>query len=865
MKRTNIDRSWELIRGEYPQIPGMSPEKRIVNLPHDFIIEGDVSKNSAGGADVGYYNGGTATYTKYIQAGEEWTDKRVLVQFDGVFGETSVILNGHVVGKHHYGYTPFVVDLTKQLKAGQKNRLSVTVSNDHEPNSRWYSGAGIYRHVDLLTAPKVHIAPDGIYAYTDHIVGQDAFVVVETTVENHTAEDADVWVNLLFKAQGGSEAQGRQVQGESEVRGRQAQGSLEAQGAVKVHVPAGESAIARTQLLVEDARIWDIDDPQLYRIAAQLVSRRPGKKEELTGTKVLDEEICSFGIRTISIDAKNGFRLNGRSLKLKGGCIHHDNGILGAASFADSEYRKVKLHKENGYNALRFAHNPVSRDMLDACDRLGIVVIDEAFDTWNMPKNLHDFSRHFASEWEQELTGFLIRDRNHPSVIIWSIGNELREQGGLSQGYQTSAMLAARVRQLDHTRFVAGALCSFFSGLDDEDTGSFWSSLMQEAQQSGGLANLDGSFGRAVWNDYTECFCAPWDVVGYNYLNYHYDEASELFPNRVICATESKPGQMEEYWEDVLRLPNLIGDFEWTSHDYIGEAGIGKRLYVKPGKAAQAARMLHMAPYPWRTAGAGEFDLCGFYKPQLAYRRIIWGSPETYIACQNPANMGKVELLDRYAWQDCLNSWTWPAENKSPIRVEVYSAAEEVELILNGRSLGRQKAGKENHYKAQFELTYERGILEAVSYTNGQEISRDSLESAGAPAGIKLTADPMALHQTTLPADGQSLCFAVITVVDENQRPVPYAETEVHARIVSGTCDQAAQEAAPAEKIAVLAALGSGRPMTEENYTVGRITTYEGRALAVIRSGCQAGNVRLKVTAKGMAEAFLDINVTKVS
>lgn len=855
MRRINIDRGWELIKGEYPSIPGMSPKKRCVNLPHDFMIEGDVSRDSAGGADVGYYHGGTATYTKYIEASEDWMDKRVLVQFDGVFGETSVTLNGHIMGKHHYGYTPFTVDLTKRLKAGRKNRLSVTVSNDHEPNSRWYSGAGIYRHVNLLTAPKVHIAPDGIYAYTDHIIGQDAFVVVETTVENHTEEDRDVWVNLLFTAEG------RQC----------------AQGAIKVHVPAGENAVAHTQLLVENARIWDIEDPKLYQITAQLAGRRPGKKEMLTGEEVLDEADCSFGIRTISMDAKNGFMLNGRSLKLKGGCIHHDNGILGAASFADSEYRKVKLHKENGYNALRFAHNPVSSDMLDACDRLGIVVINEAFDTWNMPKNLHDFSRHFASEWEQELTSFIVRDRNHPSVIIWSIGNELREQGGLSEGYRTSAMLAAKVRQLDHTRFVAGALCSFFSGLDDEDTGKFWMSLMREAQLRGGsLANLDGSFGREIWNDYTECFCAPWDVVGYNYLNYHYDEAVELFPNRVICATESKPGQMEEYWDDVLHLPNLIGDFEWTSHDYIGEAGIGKRLYVKSEEAAAAGRMLHAAPYPWRTAGAGEFDLCGFHKPQLAYRRIIWGSEETYIACQNPANIGKVEILDRYAWQDCANSWTWPAENGSPIKVELYSAAEEVELILNGRSLGRQKAGKANHYKACFTLAYERGVLEAVSYTNGQEISRDRLESAGAPAGLKLTADPIALHQEVLPADGQSLCFAEVTVVDAEGRPVPYAEVEVSAELIpcaeTGTAEEKAltaeEKALTAEdteaQAAVLAALGSGRPMTEENYTAGRITTYEGRALAVIRAGYQAGSAKLRVSADGLKEAVLELTVTEL-
>lgn len=553
-----------------------------------------------------------------------------------------------------------------------------------------------------------------------------------------------------------------------------------------MHVPSGDKAVARTQFMVEEARLWDIDSPDLYRIRARLMEQRPLKGEAANQSRELDREQTSFGIRTISVDARNGFMLNGRSVKLKGGCIHHDNGILGAASFRDSEYRKVLLHKENGYNALRFAHNPVSADMLDACDRLGILVINEAFDTWNMSKNLHDYCGHFAEEWKAELTSFVVRDRNHPSVIFWSVGNELPEQGGLSDGNRTSAMLAEHVRSLDHTRFVTGALCSFFNGLEDEDRAKFWQSLMQEAQLNGGvLNNLDGKFGREIWNDYTECFAAPWDVVGYNYLNYHFEEALELFPNRVICSTESKPGQMEEYWEDVLRLPNVIGDFEWTSHDYIGEAGIGKRMYVEPQEAARAGRAMHAAGYPWRTAGTGEFDLCGFEKPQLAYRRIIWGSDETYIACHNPQNYGKTELLDRYGWPDCANSW---------------------------------------------------------SYTNGREVSRDRVVSAGKPSGLRITADPRALCHESLTADGQSLLFAIVEVVDEKGNPVPYAETEARAQV---------------EGEAVLAAFGTGRPMTEENYTSGRITTYQGRALAIIRAGYKEGAVKLTVRSRELGSAEL--------
>lgn len=825
MKKINIDRAWEFILGEPSNIPGMQTQGRTVDLPHDFMIESNVKPNSVNGTNTGFYDGDTGTYTKYIDVPDDWADRRVLVEFDGVFRDASVILNGHIMGRHHYGYTPFRVDLSGCLKCGRKNRLAVLVSNDAEPNSRWYPGGGIYRHVNLLLAPKVHIAPDGIFAHTDHIVGKDAFVAVETTVENHTAKDQDVWVNIKITEDGKTDTA--------------------ASGAVKVHVRAGSDAVARTMVCVEDAALWDIDAPNLYRVSAKLVDRRLDGTAE--GIGALDSADTLFGIRTISVDAKNGFMLNGRTLKLKGGCIHHDNGILGAVSLYESEYRKVKIHKDNGYNALRFAHNPMSADLMEACDRLGVLVMNEAFDTWNMPKNRHDFCGHFEAEWRQEMKNFIVRDRNHPCVIIWSVGNELPEQGGLSDGYQTSAELAEYARSLDPTRPVGGAMCSFFNGLDDEDTAKFWQSLMKEAMASGGtLNNLDGEYGREIWNDYTESFCAPWDVVGYNYLNYHYEEAGRLFPNRVICTTESKPHQMEEYWADVEKYPYLIGDFIWTSQDYLGESGIGKTLYAKPEEAKEVEQMLNFTQYPWRTAGAGDFDLCGFEKPQLAYHRIIWGSDETYIACHNPANYQMVELKGRYGWSECANSWTWNAEAGSDVKVEVYSAADEVELFVNDVSAGRGTAGKGNHYKAAFDLKYEPGTLEAVSYTDGKEVSRDCVKSAGVPAGLKITPDARALCQNVLRADGQSLCFAEVEVVDADGNLIPYAEVEVSANV---------------EGAAALAAFGTARPATEENYTVGKVFSYHGKILAIVRSGYEAGTAKLTVSAEGCEDAVLEITI----
>ncbi|OCT12828.1 beta-galactosidase [Paenibacillus pectinilyticus] len=814
MFKENIDRSWEFVKGKPSVIPGMSQPGKIVHLPHDFTIETDTSPDAPGGQGTGYYGGGIGTYTKVLNVSEEHAGKRVLVEFDGSYMNTTVVLNGHTVARHHYGYTPFHADLTPYVKIGHPNRLSVTVNNAAQPNARWYTGSGLYRHVDLLCAPKMHIAPWGIFAHTSHIVDGTAFVIVETTVENHTADNTNLWVDIKFE--------------------KESCGSLAGVGRVKVHVPAGEKSVGQVKIAVENADIWDIDSPNLYKITAQLSDTET----------VLDRESTQFGIRTISVDTKNGFMLNGRTVKLKGGCVHHDNGILGAASFKDSEYRKMKIHKDNGYNAIRFAHNPMSRDLLDACDRLGLLVINEAFDVWVIEKNTHDYSQYFEENWKEDMKAFILRDRNHPSVIMWSTGNEVPERGGLSDGNKWSAKLAAYVRELDPTRLITHSLCSFFGGLDDDDSAKFYEGLFKQAMNGGGLQNLDTEFGRGIWGDYTETFAAPLDVVGYNYLNYHYENALDNYPNRVICGTESKPLEMDKYWHDVERLSHVIGDFNWTSHDYIGEAGLGKAEYVDQDEVTATSRSIHIANYPWRLASDSDFDLCGFERPQLAYRRIVWGSNETFIASRNPKNYGKSEVLGRWGWPECENEWSWEGHKGKPVVVDVYSAAEEVELILNGMSLGRQPAGRENRFTAKFNLTYEPGKLEAVSYTAGKEISTNILTSAGKPVGVRIKPD-----KRELIADGQSLSFAVVEVVDAEGRHVPTVEMKASAQV---------------EGAAKLAAFGTGKPQTTENYTTGEFTSYQGRLLAIVRAGYEPGLSVLTVDVEGLGAVSIEIPVGNI-
>lgn len=811
--RKSIDDHWEFVEGKLSMLPGYKQPGKIVNLPHDFTIETDTHPEAPGGQLTGYYGGGGGTYTKILDIPEEYSGKRVLVEFDGVYMNATVELNGHMVTRHHYGYTPFHADLTSYMKPGKKNRLSVIVNNAAQPNSRWYSGSGIYRHVDLLYAPKVHIAPWGIYAYTSHIVNGTAFVTVETTVENHTAEPKNLWVDIMIE--------------------KESCGSESGIGRVKVYIPAGQKSIGRVTIPVENADIWDIDCPNLYKITAQLTDKNT----------IFDIDSTIFGIRTITVDTKNGFMLNGRTVKLKGGCVHHDNGILGAASFKDSEYRKMKLHKDNGYNAIRCAHNPPSRDMLDACDRLGLLVINEAFDVWTMEKNTHDYSQYFEENWEADMESFILRDRNHPSIIMWSTGNEIPERGGMSNGYMWAAKLANKVRELDPTRPIINSLCSFFNGLEDEDMTEFYEELLKESQNNlgQGLQNIDNEFGKKVWRDYTEAFAAPLDVVGYNYLNYHYEDAITRFPNRVICGTESKPMEMDKYWNDVERFPHVIGDFTWTSHDYIGEAGLGKALYVEPEEAADAYRKLHISEYPWRLAYAADFDLCGFPRPQLAYRRIVWGSDDTFIASHNPKNHGKTEVLGRWGWPECENAWSWNGYEGKLVQVDVYSAAEEVELILNGKSLGKKPAGKENRFTAKFDLTYEPGTLEAISYMDGKKVSSDLLRTAGAPANIRIVPD-----KKELIADGQSLCFAVVEIIDAEGNLVPTAEMKATAKV---------------EGAATLAAFGTGNPQTTENYTKGQFTSYKGRLLAILRAGYEPGMSELTVNVEGLETVSVKIPV----
>lgn len=826
MKKTSLNRGWVFMAGEKSGIPMMPQQTKEVNLPHDFMVETDVTPDAPGKAESGFYKGSVGTYLKIITLTEEDLTDTMLLHFEGCFGKTRVLINGNPAGSHVYGYTPFTIDIRKFLQIGD-NEIQVIVHTDDDPNGRWYSGAGMYRGVNLLSAPAFHIVHDGIFVYTDHITNGDAFCKAEITVVNDLAKatgDAEGFLKLTVSKKDTKEVVATRYQ--------------------KIRLTAGKRQVVPQAFVIENAELWDTENPYLYEVKAQLSLTSTGnvhmsldnRQDLMAQTDYEDEITTRFGVRTITADAKNGLLLNGKSIKLKGGCIHHDNGILGAASFYDAEYRKVKLHKDNGYNALRLAHNPQSEQILDICDELGMIVFDEAFDVWNLPKNSFDFSHQFAEDGIKEIEAMVRRDRNHPSIFFWSIGNELTEQGGMAAGYEVSAMLAKTVRNMDSTRLVSGALCSFFKGLDNEDNAAFWQTFRKEMPQGGSVINMDNSYGKKIWMEYTAPFVKDWDVVGYNYLNYHYETSHELFPDRVILCTESKPGQFEDYWSDVERLPYVIGDFLWTSMDYIGEAGIGKSIYCSEEEVPQMSRMLNYAAYPWRLAQAGDFDLCGNVRAQGRYHQIIWGANDTYIFAKDPKNNGKIALIGRYGWAEGGNHWSWNCENGTAVSVDVYSRAEEVELLLNSKSLGKKPAGAECHFKAEFEVTYEAGTLTAISYQDGQEVSRDEVKTVGEPVGLKIT-----MEKNQIAADGESLAYGIVEIVDAEGNWVPTTEDTLAKVSVEGA--------------ASLAGFGTGRGQTEENYTKGEFTSFEGRWQVILRAGTEAGEAGVHVEAEGLGHA----------
>jgi beta-galactosidase len=781
MNKQTFDQGWE-----YSEAAGLMArffqQWQPVDLPHDAMISKPRASGNPSGTHGGFFPGSVANYRKTFFVPEAWRGQSVQLEFEGVYMNAEVSVNHQLLHLQPYGYSSFVVDITPYLVYGQENEVGVVANNTAQPNSRWYSGTGIYRHVWLRTGGSVHIQPWGAY--------------VTTPVVDPAASVVQVATELASLSGGGEGAILRTT-------------VLDAEGAAVAQVETLVKIWSVQQtLLVKNAKLWSVDEPNLYTLLSEV----------WVDGSLVDTERTTFGIRSIAADAQHGFRLNGVPLTLKGGCIHHDHGPLGAASYDRAEERKVELLKSAGFNALRSAHNPPAPALLDACDRLGMLVIDETFDCWRMGKSPNDYHLYFEDWWERDTTALVKRDRNHPSVIMWSIGNEILESLGAPEGAAWCQRQADTVRRLDPTRFVTSAVPVHFGEIMERGDLSvlFNPSPPPEDPQ------------KDMWGMATRDFNKPLDVVGYNYLPHRYQVDGIRFPDRVIAGTETFPHMAYYYWNETERLPHVIGDFVWTAFDYLGEAGIGSVNFE--------GQVGFGASYPYHLANCGDLDICGYKRPQSYYRDLLWGVRTVpFIGVLDPQHYGKPIAFNPWGWEPVIDSWTFPGEEGKLTQVDVYAIDEEVELLINGVSAGRKPAGAAAQNKATFEVTYQPGTIEAVGYTGGKETGRTRLVTASSPAALRLTPD-----RATLNAAYGDLAFVTIEVVDQDGMVVKHGEPVISLE-VNGAGE--------------LIAAGTANPLSEEMYVGSQRKAYQGRLLAVVRTTGGAGEITLEAQAEGLPAA----------
>ena len=711
--RTLFDSDWQFTRNG----------KTInVNLPHDWdIYEAPDPATGATKEGGGWYPAGKGEYKKQfkVESGE-WKNKRVMLHFEGVYQKAEVFVNGQKAGQHAYGYTPFTVDITQYLyKDKRDNEVVVKVDNSEQPNCRWYSGSGIYRHVWLVTKKQRYI---------------DEWSVKVTTPDIHT-------VNIK----------------------------------AEVVMEDGTRKPIEKTIHVEQPRLWSPDDPYLYHTTIEAEG---------------DVVPVTYGIRTIEYTAEKGFLLNGKPLKINGACLHHDDGVLGAMAFDAAEIRKVRLMKESGFNLIRTAHNPTTRAFLDACDSLGMLVIGEAFDGWRTAKNPYDYSTLIDSCYQEDIHAMVKRDRNHPSIICWSIGNEVIERKDI-RVVTTARKLKQAILEEDNTRPVTEALCAW-----DDD-----------------------------WEIYDPHF-EVLDIGGYNYMIHKHKSDHQRDRKRVMWQTESYPRDAFKNWKLVKEYPYIIGDIVWTGLDYLGESGIGRNYYEgeRPGEHWREG-----GQPDWHGAYCGDVDITGYRKPISIYREMLW--KEAYdgefpsvlsIAVKEPDGYhGKIHQTAWSVWPT-WSSWNWPGWEGKPIDVEVYTKAKEVKLYLNDQLIGTKAVSEDTEYKAVFTVPYEPGVLRAEA--SGMVIL---LGTAGEPASLRLTPD-----RRVITADGQDLSFITVEVVDKYGWPCPDAAIPCEASVKGEGS---------------LLAFASADLKDREPYTSSKVTTWKGRALLVVRSTEKKGKAQIRI------------------
>jgi beta-galactosidase len=752
---------------------------RKVAVPHDWSImdkpDGSppFDPRAISGQDSGYLPGGIGWYRRHLLLTAAEAAKVVRLNFEAVYMDADVWVNGEHLTRHHYGYTAFSVDLTGKLHAGD-NVIALRV--DHEdPSSRWYAGSGIIRPVTLEILDRVHIDPDSIAVTTPIATTGRAVISVTSAVSNRSTKAQNFeLISRIVSAQGATVAETRRS---------------------RSIAPGAREQAAQT-LEVSRPLLWSPDSPNLYTLV----------EEVRIGGATVDERRTRFGIRSVTFDARNGLLINGKPMKMRGGDIHHDNYMIGGAGAPAADRRKVELMKDAGYNAIRNAHNPASQATLDAADELGMLVVDEAFDSWNKSKKDKDYSRFFRTDWAQDLKSLIVSGRNHPSVVLWSIGNEIPETG-TELGVETATKLGASVHALDPTRLVTQAINN------DQPLSTNQAAVL--------------------------------DVPAFNYHAGLFTRDHEKLPDKAMFTAESLPKDAFQYWREVETKPWVVGDFVWTAVDYIGESGIGWMGYSEDWQK--------LGPYPWHLAYCGEIDATGRKRPAAYYREVLWKTGIDPISAFVRQPAGTEDLPDRHlysvdpyhlnwALDDVHPSWTWPGQEGKPLEAVVYSEFPEVELFLNGRSLGRKSVGLETEYKASYTVPYSPGQLTAVGYRDGRPAGRWSLQTTGAPVSVRVSFD-----RSRVRANGEDLAYVTIELVDANGTLVYAQSGDRNVRVaVSGA--------------GTLAGIGNGNPRDASSFETARRKTFHGRVVAAVRAGTGAGPIIVEVEPENLPARRVQIS-----
>ena len=747
-----------------------------VPLPHDAMLSESRTADAGGGLNISWFKGRDYVYTRHFSVSKKDLMMHNVLEFEGVYRKAEVWINGKKTAFRPYGYTNFYVELDDCLREGD-NTVEVIARNGDQPNSRWYSGSGIYRPVKWWRSPKKHIELNGVRIRTLHVNP----AVIEISVR--TSEPGPVTVQIL---------DGETVTTEASFEGS-------------------------TQITISDAKLWSVDTPSLYTAKVRFGE---------------DTAVETFGIRTLQW-GKDGFLVNGERVILRGACVHHDNGLLGAVCHPDAVERKLRILKENGYNAIRSAHNPCSKAALEVCDRIGLMVMDEYIDQWYIHKTQHDYVEYFDQFRHQDLADMVDKDYNHPCVIMYSTGNEVAETAQ-PKGIALTEEMTEELHRLDATRPVTCGINIFFNFLNSIGMGQYSDEkAAKEAQRAAnakasGKKKKESATGSKFFNDMagllgadfmklgatlhgsdvtTRQAYARMDIAGYNYGEKRYRRDLKKYPDRLILGSETFCSDAYRFWELAKENPRLLGDFVWSGIDYLGEDGIGAWEYKE-----YAPEFEHNVG--WISAGAGRIDLTGKPLGEALYTRVAFEQDSgPFLAVRPICHAGRSHSPSAWKMTNAMPTWSFRGWEGKPAHVEVYARADSVELLLNGASLGRKQV--KNNCVFTFQVPYANGKLEAVAYdAPGHETGRSTLETAGEETILR------AVPEETMVRAGH-LSFIRLQYTDSNGIVKPCERGVLDVKVEGGR----------------LVGLGSACPYYERSYLDSTCDTYYGEALAIVEAG----------------------------